>query len=649
MPTRPCVFVLCTLTCGLVSSAADLTHPHDFKPAFADRAAWEKRAEFLRRQALVSQGLWPLPPKTPLNPVIHGKIDRGEYTIENVFFASLPGHYVSGNLYRPKNHNGKLPVVLCPYGHWPEGRFIWKSDSDVQKEIESGAEKSVEAARSPLQANCAMLARMGCIVFQYDMVGYADSQKIAHRAGFDDIEATLRLQSFMGLQTWNSIRALDFVTGLPEVDPDRIAVAGSSGGGTQTIALGAVDPRPAVAFPMVMISMNMQGGCVCENAPLYRVLTNNVELACLFAPKPEGAAAANDWTKDFMTRGLPEMKSIWRLYGAEDRVDGVHVNYGHNHNLHSRSAQYNFLNTHLKLGAPAPIEETPFDPVPPKELSVYDEQHPLAADATDAAGVRAWMTRTSDEQLSKLSRADYVRTLRIALEAMVVDEMPGTPDIVTDNGLLTRRGAGERVLFKSIVPQNFSGEVVVWAHPDGCRSVVDDSAAVQKLLAAGRAIIAIDQFHSDAAPTTKPTYLGLTLGYNRSTVATRVHNLLSAIALAEGLKGARSVELIGIGETGPAALLARALAGDVVNRAAIDLQQFDFHLVRDESHPMLLPGAVKYGGIYGFVPLCDSGSTLLCNARETGRLDRAKKTANVIIRTEPRDAAAMVDWLLERH
>src|SRR5438045_3681919 len=136
----------------------------------------------------------------------------------------------------------------------------------------------------------------------------------------------------MALQTWNSVRALDFLLSLPDVDPQRVAVAGSSSGGTQTIALNAVDPRAAVAVPMVMVSMNMQGGCVCENAPLYRVGTNNVELASLFAPKPEGMAAANDWTKDFLARGLPEMKAIWSLFGADGAVAGEHFDFGHNHN-----------------------------------------------------------------------------------------------------------------------------------------------------------------------------------------------------------------------------------------------------------------------------------------------------------------------------
>src|SRR2546423_1756012 len=89
----------------------------------ATKEEWEKRRIELREQVLVSEGLWPLPEKSPLNAVIHGKIDRDDYTIEKVFFASYPGHYVSGNLYMPKGARGKLPVVLCPHGHWTDGRF----------------------------------------------------------------------------------------------------------------------------------------------------------------------------------------------------------------------------------------------------------------------------------------------------------------------------------------------------------------------------------------------------------------------------------------------------------------------------------------------------------------------------------------------
>src|SRR5207244_8726614 len=153
----------------------------------------------------------------------------------------------------------------------------------------------------------------------YDMVGYADSQQIPHRQGFLDPEAELRGQSFMGLQTFNTIRAFDFLIGLPEVDARRVGVTGASGGGTQTFILCAIDDRPAAAFPAVMVSTQMQGGCVCENCSYLRQGTGNIEFAGLFAPKPLAMSAANDWTVNLERRGLPELKKLYKLYDAEDR------------------------------------------------------------------------------------------------------------------------------------------------------------------------------------------------------------------------------------------------------------------------------------------------------------------------------------------
>ncbi len=137
---------------------------------------WQTRRTVLRENLLVSLGLWPLPQRTPLNPVVHGAIDCGDYTVEKVYFESLPGFFVTGNLYRPKQVTGPLPAVLCPHGHWRNGRFLWTGDDEIQRELEAGAEKFASNARSVLQARCASLARLGCLVFHYDMLGYADSQ-----------------------------------------------------------------------------------------------------------------------------------------------------------------------------------------------------------------------------------------------------------------------------------------------------------------------------------------------------------------------------------------------------------------------------------------------------------------------------------------
>ena len=171
---------------------------------------------------------------------------------------------------------------------------------------------------------------MGIVAFNFDMLGYCDSQQIsfavAHRFakqrpemnaaenwGLFSPQAEAHAQSVMGLQTWNSIRALDFLETLPDVDAKRIGCTGASGGGTQTFILGAIDPRLAVACPAVMVTTAMQGGCTCENASLLRIGTGNVEFAALFAPKPLGMTAANDWTKEMATKGFPELQKHYAL------------------------------------------------------------------------------------------------------------------------------------------------------------------------------------------------------------------------------------------------------------------------------------------------------------------------------------------------
>ncbi|MDB5290937.1 MAG: hypothetical protein JWL69_2178 [Phycisphaerales bacterium] len=656
----------------------DVDNPWPFEPHYTAVEQWAVRQQEIREQVMVAEGLWPMPERTPLNPIIHGRIEREGYTVEKVFFASMPGHYVSGSLYRPTGKSGKLPAVLSPHGHWPGGRFYENGEKEARQQIEKGAEKTMEGARFPIQARCAMLARMGCVVFQYDMIGYADSQAIVHREGFNDVEAALRLQSFMGLQSWNSVRALDFITALPDVDPKRVAVTGASGGGTQTLVLCAIDPRPAVSFPAVMVSESMQGGCICENAPLLRVGLNNAELAASFAPKPLGMTAANDWTLELETRGLPQIKAIYKLYGAADKAMAWHRPFEHNYNQVSRELMYNWMNKHLALGLAEPVTEQPFVPVPPKELSVYDAEHPLPADSTDAATLRKAMTAGSDAQVVALAKepSEYRRVIGTALRAIVGDKLPGRGEVLVgdsrgpkasdgltiEKGTIQRRGGGSRVPYVAITPADWNGTVVVWAHPEGKVSLFDaqekPSPLVQKLLDGKSAVLAPDLFLTGEllGPAGVPqpgsakyagfTFAGYRYGYNPALLASRTSDVLSAIALAREWEGVKAVRLVGFGKAGIAALLARGLAGDAVDRAALDLDHFDFEQVKDANGEMMLPGAIKYGGVWGIVPLCSSGSTALWNAPETPRPELVAKTTKVQIVEGKGEAAAMLTWLL---
>jgi dienelactone hydrolase len=645
------------------------------------KQAWETRRQAVREQMLVALGLWPMPEKQPLQPMIHGKIDRDDYTIEKVFFASYPGHYVSGNLYRPKGKTGKVPGVLCPHGHWQNGRFYEANDKQIEQDLKSGAEKTAESARYPLQARCAMLARLGCVVFHYDMVGVADSQPIPHREGFKDAEALLRLQSFMGLQSFNSIRALDFLVSLPDVDPQRIGVTGASGGGTQTFTLCGIDDRPTVSFPAVMVSTAMQGGCVCENAPYLRQGTGNVEFAALFAPKPLGMSAAEDWTKEIETKGLPQLKELYRLYGAEDHVMAhAFLQFGHNYNQVSRELMYNWFNKHLQLGHTEPIAEKPFVPVPPKELSVYDAQHPRPADASDAAVLRKVMTAISEKQLTALKPADSERLTQFrtvvgtALRVMIGDQLPEPAAVEQQKigadeehdgvhwhkSLIGRKSQGEKVPVIELRGREFDGTVVIWIHPAGKGSLVKDGSltpAARTILDHNAAIVAPDVFQAGelvggTEPAVDPAYAGFTFGYNRPLLANRVHDILTTVAYAKAIKGVHRIDLVGMDRAGPWVLLARALCGDAVRRTAADASQFDFTSVHANADPMMLPGTLKYGGLPAFAALCAPGELFVHNQPPSNSkewLAAAYAAANAVDRlTESTEKAPekAVEWLL---
>jgi hypothetical protein len=259
---------------------------------------------------------------------------------------------------------------------------------------------------------------------------------------------------------------------------------------------------------------------------------------------------------------------------------------------------------------------------------------------------------------------------------MVVDELPRAEDVVFEqldstpardglsvfHGTVGRRNSGERVPITIIAPPRTSiVSSVVLVDPALGAKITPDLPVVRRLLADWRAVIAIDPYMAgdfrppakspatQPAPAAKanpnPAYAGYTLGYERSVLANRVHDLLSAIVFARS-SYAGSPHLIAFGDGGPSALLARALAGDSVSRAAIDLHQFDFDQIKVDADPMLLPGGLKYGGIYGVVPLCTAGPTLLCNTSDTGRIDLARHVPQVTIRPDGADAAAMAEWLV---
>ncbi|PYR88113.1 MAG: hypothetical protein DMF84_29440 [Acidobacteria bacterium] len=363
-------------------------------PRFSSVAEWQRRAAYLREHVLESAGLLPLPDKAPLNPVVFGEIKHDGYTVSKVYFESLPGFFVTGNLYRPIG-DGPFPAVLSPHGHWAYGRLENTS-------LTSGPGRAIN------------LARQGFVVFTYDMIGYNDSRQLTHTFG-GRREALWGL-SLSGLQLWNSIRSLDFLESLPYVERNALGATGESGGGTQTFLLSAVDDRVAVAVPVNMISLQMQGGCLCENPPGLRLDTTNVEIAAAIAPRPLlMVSATGDWTKETLESEYPAVRSIYALLDADDHVQAVRFTADHNYNKDSREAMYAWMARWLQH-APADTRhaESSFTPDPLPDLLVFHNRA-LPDGALDAEGLTAAWIAAAKRQIATTPLAVRRAALRHAL------------------------------------------------------------------------------------------------------------------------------------------------------------------------------------------------------------------------------------------
>jgi hypothetical protein len=591
----------------------------DFQPPESPRA-WRDRAGAVREQLLVTLGLWPMPPRTELNPRVTGTLDRDGYAIDKVVLETFPGFFLAGNLYRPTAPGGRRPVVLCPHGHWQEGRV----NVDVQ-------------------SRCVRLAQLGCIVFMYDMVGYADSKPFGHAFANDRLRRWGL--SLPGLQTWDSIRALDWLLSRPDVDPARVAITGESGGGTQTFLLTAIDDRIKVAAPVVMVSDSFQGGCVCENGPGLRIGTDNVEFAALAAPRPmKLVGATGDWTARTMTNALPSLQVVYAQAGATTHLEAEVFDFPHNYNQTSRNAVYAFLARWL-LGNPdaASTREGTIKVEDPKDLYAFNADHPYPADAKTPAQLETELIGVVGRQLDKLAPGNHAASweasrnllgaalrVRVGLEVPVPRETSAkesrraTRDGLTIvHSVVGRKGEGDLIPVVRLTPEHPNGRLAVLFTPRGKADLTTPEGAptpiVRALLDRGQSVVGFDpllvgESQDPAAPASRRPSTVHYDCYNPSLAADRAQDLATVIAWARALADVREVNLVA---QGPLALLARPeLEG--LSRTAIDLEGFDYGDGSSEVPPGLdLPGVLQFGGLKAAAALVAPAPLWISHAPET--------------------------------
>ena len=627
-----------------------LDTPYAFTPP-ADEDAWLARSRFLREQILVSAGLWPMPEKHPLNAQVFGRIERSGYSVEKVYFESHPGFYVTGNLYRPVGKTGPFPGVLSPHGHWAYGR------------LENGADGSIPA-------RCISLARQGYVVFSWDMVGYNDSRQVDHRL-LDPRLAQWGIGS-LGLHLWNSIRSVDFLESLPDVDRSRLACTGASGGGTQTFLLTAVDDRIRVSAPVNMISHYMQGGDVCENAPNLRLDTNNMEIGALMAPRPMlMVSAAGDWTRDTPRVEFPAVQGVYALLGAKDKVATVQFIADHNYNRDSREAVYAWFGRWV-LGRTdsSPVREAEFTAEQPADLLVFHGRA-LPEGAKTQAQIAEALVEARKARLAALRPRDAASLQRfrevlgpgvrhaLAAEVPLADAILESPSVsgvkagVRDL-VIGRRGREDRVPVRLWVAPPESRRAVLIVHPEGIEGVsAREAALVEPLRRQGWLVASLDAFNTGSARAPRDTGDRFFTTYNRTDDANRVQDVLTALAWLRQQPGVRRVSLVGLGRAGLWCLLAQALTPDL---AAVVADADRFPTARDEAYleRLSIPLFRSVGGFETVVTL-GLGARLhvhdTADAFDTAAVEASAKATGagrLAVTRESLSDADVVAWLSDR-
>lgn len=591
------------------SVVRDLNTPRPFTPP-VNTGEWQQRVSEIRTQILHSCGLWPLPPKSPLLERVTEPFLGDGFTAEKVHLQPFPGVYLGGNLYRPKGRSGPFPAVLSPHGHWAGGRL---ENSDT----------------ASVPGRCIQLARMGFVVFSYDMIGYNDSAQFSPRnadrsfvrTNFYDNHVTLFRNptnqlwnlSLMGQQMWFGMRALDFLTSLPDVDANRIGITGASGGGTQSFLLAAVDDRIKVTVPAVMVSHTMQGGCFCENAPGLRVDFSNIDLAAAAAPRPQLLiGATGDWTKSTLEVEGPDVTKVYQMLGAPGNVSAVRFDFPHNYNRTSREAMYAWMARWLQGQPPGPVEEKPFTVPPHDRLKVFldDEYPPNAISERDYTAAWIQQRQRDIEKLKPTdpeSHARFVQTLTPTWSrAFALDGSEKTRLEIA--GAFGRTGRGDRIERRLAMTRvDNPRAAVVLAHPDG-KAAIGAGGRWERnagtLVASGIPVLAFDAFQTgpqkDPAVLSRSPFTNFFNTYNRTALQERVQDVATAIAYARQLfPGAR---ILLIGEEGAglwalsAARLADATLADAGNLDVAD----DAALSAPE---VFVPGIRLLGGFDGAVAL----------------------------------------------
>ena len=327
---------------------------------------WQQQKPKRRAELYDMLGLQPLPAKTKLNPVITGGAEAEGVIVENIYFESSPGLFVTGNLYRPSEQEKPLPAILYVCGH---GRVKENGISYGNK--------------THYQHHGAWFAKNGYVCLTIDTIQLGELEGIHHGTYREKMWWwNNRGYTPAGVEAWNCIRSLDYLETRSEVDAERIGVTGRSGGGAYSWWIAAIDERVKVAVPVAGITSmknHVVDGCIEGHCDCMFMLNtyrwDYPMVAALVAPRPL-LISNTDKDRIFPLDGVVDVHQkvakIYELYNASDKL-GLHITEGpHQDTQELRIHAFRWFNRHLR-GTDELIDVPATKLFTPKQLKVFDQ------------------------------------------------------------------------------------------------------------------------------------------------------------------------------------------------------------------------------------------------------------------------------------
>ena len=341
-----------------------------FLDGITNRQQWEALRPQLREEYLEMLGLWPLPERTPLEAKVTGVIERDEgFRVEKLHFQSRPKLYVTGNLYLPKDAKAgaKLPAVLYVCGHSGRGR---------------------DGNKAAFQHHGMWFATHGYACLVIDTLQLGEIAAIHHGTyRYNRWWWQARGYTPAAVECWNGVRAIDYLQSRPEVDPDRIAVTGISGGGAATFWIAAADERVKVAVPVSGMGdledyvgeKVVNGHCDC----MFMINTFQwpwTYIAALVAPRPmlfENSGHDTIFPMNGNDRIRARLEKLYGFYtNRTDRLFDIGVTPGgHDDKVELRLMAYRWINRFLKKDD-APVTEPQLPTIDGKDLRAFPDELP---------------------------------------------------------------------------------------------------------------------------------------------------------------------------------------------------------------------------------------------------------------------------------